>query len=365
MIECKNLFYVSNFNSIGGVETYIFELARKYKDYDITVVYRTGDANQIKRLKQYVRVIRYNGEKIKCKKAFFNYETDIIDNVESEEYVQLIHAMFKTQGITPVVCPKITKYFCVSKEAGVEWEELTGFKCEHNRNPLTITEEEKKPVLFLISATRLTPEKGKSRMIQLSQELDRAGQPYIWFVFTNDTDAIDNPNVVYMKPRLNIRPFIASIKGRGYGVQLSDCEGDCYFTRECEALAVPLLVTKVPSFKEQGLVDGKNCYYLPFDMKNIDIDKIINKIPEYEPYIKEDMWQKNLAKGKSTYEASKAKKYLVEATNEYQINKLISIELGYIPKPGERFKIDYDRLEELTGCNSYGVKFVEVVKEIK
>ena len=43
MIECNNLFYVSNFNSIGGVETYIFELVRKYKDYDITVVYKTGD----------------------------------------------------------------------------------------------------------------------------------------------------------------------------------------------------------------------------------------------------------------------------------------------------------------------------------
>ena len=34
MIEGNNVFYVSNFNSIGGVETYIYELARKYKDYN-------------------------------------------------------------------------------------------------------------------------------------------------------------------------------------------------------------------------------------------------------------------------------------------------------------------------------------------
>ena len=54
MIESKNVFYVSNFNVIGGVETYIFELARKYKDYDITVVYNTGSREQIKRLKKYV-----------------------------------------------------------------------------------------------------------------------------------------------------------------------------------------------------------------------------------------------------------------------------------------------------------------------
>lgn len=159
MIESKNIFYVSNFNKIGGVETYIFELARKYKDYDITVIFKTGDINQLKRLRQYVKVIRYNGQKIKCKKAFFNYETDIIDNIEAEEYIQLIHAMLKTQRYKPFVNPKITKFMSVSESAGKEWEELTGIKCKICRNPLEITEEEKKPVLYLISATRLTREK--------------------------------------------------------------------------------------------------------------------------------------------------------------------------------------------------------------
>ena len=267
MIEYGNVFYVANFNIIGGVETFIYELARKYSDYDITVIYKTGYSNQINRLKKYVRVKKYNGEKIKCKKAFFNYETDIIDNIEADEYIQLIHAMFKTQGITPRPNSKITKYLGVSKAASKEWEELTGIKCEYCRNPLSITKEERKPTLYLISATRLTAEKGKNRMIILADLLDKANQPYLWLVFTNDKDAIDNPNVVYMKPRLDIRPFIASIKGRGYGVQLSDCEGDCYFTRECEGLGVPLLVTPIPSFKEQGLVDGENCYYLPFDIE--------------------------------------------------------------------------------------------------
>ena len=273
--------------------------------------------------------------------------------------------MFKTQGIQPKICPKITKYYCVSKSAGKEWEELTGFKCEHNRNPLQITEEEQKPVLLLISATRLTDEKGKWRIIELANQLDRIKQPYLWLIFTNDTDAIDNPNVVYMKPQLNIRPYIASVKGRGYGVQLSNCEGDCYFTRECEGLGVPLLVTPIPSFKEQGLVEGKNCHYIPFDMKNIDIDKIINEIPEYDPYIKKDGWDKLLVEGKSKYKASKAKKYLVEATNQYMINKLIAIELGHIPEEGETFEVDSERLDELTGCNEYGMVFVNVVKEIK
>ena len=302
MIESSNIFYVSNFNSIGGVETYIYELVRKYKDYDITVIYKTGDKKQIERIKKYVRIIQYKDQKIKCKRAFFNYETDIIDNIEAEEYIQLIHAMFKTQKIQPRICDKITKYFCVSKSAGEEWEELTGIKCKQVRNPLQIIEEEKKPVLYLISGTRLTPEKGKDRIIKLANLLDEADINYLWIIFTNDTNVIDNPSIIYARPNLNIRPILASIKGKGYGVQLSDCEGDCYFTRECEALGIPLLVTPIPSFKEQGLVDGKNCYYLPFNMENIDINKIVNKIPEYEGYIKPDGWDKEIIKDKSNYQ---------------------------------------------------------------
>lgn len=299
MIESKNIFYISNFNTIGGVETYIFELARKYKDYDITIIYKTGSQEQVERLREYVRVIKYNNEKVKCKKIFCNYETDILDNVEAEERIQLIHAMFKTQGITPRIDSRIDTFYCVSESAGKEWEELTGIKPILNRNPLMITKTEKEPAIFLISATRLTKEKGKDRMIQLGKLLDKANINYVWLVFTNDQNKIDNPNIIYMRPRLNIRPFIASIKDKGYGVQLSDCEGDCYFTRECEALGVPLLVTPVPSFKEQGLKDEKNCYFVPFDMA-FNIEKI-KKIPKFEPFQYTDKWKENLVKSKSEY----------------------------------------------------------------
>lgn len=340
MIKSKNVFYVSNFNTIGGVETYIYELARKYKDYDITIIYKTGDVNQIKRIREYVRILRYTGEPIECDRAFFNYETDIIDKIKAKEYIQLIHAMFKTQGIHPRIEPKITQYFCVSESAGKEWEELTGFKCKRVRNPLQITEEEKKPVLYLISATRLTPEKGKDRMKILADKFTNAGYRIIWLVFTNDSLAIDHPDVFYLPPRLDIRPFLASIKGKGYGVQVSNCEGDCYFTRECEALGVPLIVTPIPSFKEQGLVDGKNCYYVPFDMEDIDIDKIATKIPQYEPFLKEDGWKDELVKGKSTYNPNEIVKVVVT-------DKYYDVELGRDVKVGEKLSVTYNRYIDL------------------
>ena len=60
-----NVFYISHFNVIGGIETYIYELAKKYHKYDITVVYSSGDSKQIARLRKYVRVIKLGKEKNK------------------------------------------------------------------------------------------------------------------------------------------------------------------------------------------------------------------------------------------------------------------------------------------------------------
>lgn len=363
-IESANIFYVSNFNIIGGTETFIYELARKYSDYDITVIYKTGDEAQLARLRKHVKVRQYHGQQIKAKKAFFNYQTDIIDHVEADEYIQIIHAMFKTQGIDPKPNPRIDRYLSVSDSAGAEWKELTGKKTTTCRNPLTITPEERQEPIILVSATRLTAEKGKDRMIKLAQDMDKAGINYMWFIFTNDRNRIENPSIYYMNPTLNIRPFIASVRGRGYGVQLSDCEGDCYFTRECEALGVPLLVTPVPSFAEQGLKEGINCYYMPFDMKDTKVERI-KRIPEVEPFQKEDKWGEILVNKKTNYKEELMKTYRVKALSTYKELNIKDGELNKIPEPGEEFTISGERLDVLTGNNSYGKTFVEVIPEAK
>jgi len=365
MIESKNIFYISNFNVIGGVETFIYELAKKYKDYDIAVVYNTGNVNQIRRLKKYIRVYKYEHQKIKCDKAFFNYETDIIDNVEAKEYIQIIHALFKTQqNLTPRLDPKITSYLCVSERAGKEWEELTGFKPKLCRNPLELVDEDKQDVIYLISATRLTSEKGRDRMIRLAEELEKAGIKYLWFVFTNDRSVFISDNVVYVSPRLDIRPYIKSVKGKGYGVQLSDSEGDCYFTRECEAFGVPLIVTPIPSFKEQGLVEGKNCYYVPFDMIDVNVERF-KKIPSYDPYITQDKWGDILVKSKSRLKEEQNKEYLVEALETYEEYNVTDTVLGYVPTRGEQFKVNSDRLGVLLGENDDNRVYVKLIKEVK
>lgn len=359
MIEGTNVFYIQNLNIIGGTEQFIYELTRKYKDIDITVVYKTGHWKQIERIAKNVRIIKYNGQKIKCQKAFFNYSIDIIDNVEAEECIQIIHAMYKTNKIKPKLNDKITKYFAVSEIAAKEWEELTGIKAKVVRNPLQMLET--KPVLLLVSATRLTEEKGKDRIEKLGNMLNEKGIEYLWLIFTNDDSKIDNPNICYIKPRLNVRQYLYTLKQTRniYGVQLSDCEGDCYFTRECEGLGIPLLCTPIPSFKEQGLVDGKNCYYLPFDMQDIDINKIVNNIPKYEGYIREDKWKDELINVKSNYkeEDMKVKVKCTYSYTDMELNK--DIPLGY------EWIVDKKRADELLANPHHLVEIVEYIQDEK
>lgn len=322
----KNIFYFRHINEIGGVETMFYMLAKKYHDRDMTIFFTSGDPKQIARLRKYVRVRQhFKGEKIKCEKAFFNYNLDIIDDVEADEYVQVIHCDFKQYakiGVKPNINPKINKYIAVSHTAANAFEEITGIKPEVCYNPL-LTEKPKK-ILHLITASRLTMEKGKDRMIKLADQLDAAGIPYIWTVFTNDTNAIRNPNVIFMKPRIDgITDFIADAD---YLVQLSDTEGYSYSIIESLSVGTPVIVTDLPVLTEMKVENGVNGFILPFDMNDIPIEKIYEGLQPFVYEANKDRWDKIMAKGKSTYKAEQKEKVTIKPVKKYfdlQMNRLV------------------------------------------
>lgn len=97
-MKYANIFYFRHINVIGGIETFFYQIAKKYGIYDITIFYNTGDINQINRLKKFVRVIQYKGQQIECEKAFFNFNLDIIDNVQADEYLQILHRRLQING---------------------------------------------------------------------------------------------------------------------------------------------------------------------------------------------------------------------------------------------------------------------------
>lgn len=313
----ENIFYMSTLNTIGGTESFFYYIAKKYKSKDITFIIRNGSTSQIERLGKYARVIIWNGrDKFKCKRLFCNYFVDIIDFVEAEEYIQLIHTDYKEQkknlGMIFNPNPKITKYIGVSKIVCEHFKEETGLDIELSYNPIILDKPQR--VLKLISATRLTNEKGKARMEELGKILEENHIPYLWLVFTNDQMKIRNDNIIYMKPKLDISSYIAN---SDYLVQLSD-NGEGFGYTICEALMLgtPVICTPCEAFLEIGVKNGENGFIVPFDMKDINISDIYENYLKFEYKPPRDRWNKLLGTKESTYKEDQNKKVIVKVKQD-------------------------------------------------
>lgn len=358
-MKLKNIFYHHTLLPIGGIETFMWNMAKMFAGkYDITVVYRNADPKQIERLSKYVRCIKFAGQEFECEKLFLTYDTSIIEKCKADYYAQVIHADYKLLGARPNTHPKIDEYIAVSETVAASWKELTGITCKVIYNPIALDEPRK--VLRLISATRMTKEKGKERMEALADMFTAEEIPFQWICFTSSAEGFKNPNIIKAPPRLDLIDYIADAD---YLVQLSSTEGYCYSVNEALNLNVPVIVTDLPTFREGGLSDGVNGYLLPLDMKDVDVSKIYNHIPKYKHTPKIVEWEKQLAKGKSDYVMKKETLILVEATDAYKQYNVKDKELMRIPEKGERFYVDGTRIDTLTGANRFNAVFVIPVEE--
>lgn len=377
----KNIFYFRKISKIGGTEQFLYEIAKKYHDIDITIFYDEADIIQLQRLKKYVRCKkRIPGEKVICRRVFFNFNLDMIDDVESTDnyYAFVGHANYEELGYQPEVNhPKLTHFIGVSQfstDKLDEWCERLGVKIKAERcyNPLTLEPKEK--VMLFVAAARLDDiVKGGRRIEKLIEVMDqycqRKGRHYLFLIFSNPgiQATINSPNVCIMKPRIDIRPYIAMAD---YIIHLpNDMETYCYTDNEALGYGVPIVTTPLSILKELPIDDNMKivCNY---DMSNVEevVDQIFNK--EVKPFkykAPEDNWRNLLANVKSNYEEEKEMKYLVEATDKYVKNnnwdKELSVQKGvekYIPKKGEQWIVDFERKEYLVELG-----FVTVVKEIQ
>ena len=348
----NNIYWVGNLNVIGGIETFLYELAKMFTNYDFVIYYNFIPENQLIRLKKYVKCVKYKGEKLKCKKFFCNYDISIIDNVEAEEYIEIIHAVFKHNKSKPHTHDKITKYYAVSKEACESFKEITKKECEILHNPISI--EKPKKILKLISATRFASDKGKiaERMQKLVNELENNNIPYQWLILTNGEHKIGGKGIAYLKPSLDIRNYINE---SDYLVQLSDTEAFPYSVLESLYLNTPVIVTPIPCFEEMGIENGKNGYILDFDMKEIPILEIYNNIPRFNYQPLKNEWEDKIIKVKGNYKEELMMKVQVKSLinfNDVQDNKKRVI--------GDIFECSKERADYLLEHNA-----IEIIAEIK
>ena len=220
-------------------------------------------------------------------------------------------------------------------------------------NPLTI--EDKDDFLVLVSATRLHPIKGKTRMEILAKALDMAKVKYIWYVFTTDTNAIDNENIVYMKPRLDVGRWIAK---SDYLIQLSDTEACSYSINEALYRNVPVVVTPLPYLEEIGYKDGKTGYTLKFDCSNVDeVAEKMKTVPKFNFKHLNDIYGEIFTKRETRFKEDNMKSKIIckEAYYDIQLKRLV--------EKDETLVVENDRAEHLMSLGL--VELVERVEDKK
>lgn len=363
-----NVIYYENIQRLGGVSTFVYELAQKYHNTkNIVLYYKYGDIEQINRLREYIKVIKWKGEEVKCDNFITNYEHEtFIKHLKMSgkgHTYQVIHAMYKTNRVKPKVDDFFDYYVCVSEVVKKEFMELTNLPNEKfivSHNPLTIMNQDLKPslVIGVFQRLKFAWEKGGERIKALVDRLDTMPINYLMLVASDD-QTIKSNNIAYIKPRVKGHRNIMALCD--VVLVLSQCEGDNYTSKEAKSVGCRLICTPVETFYENKVI-GEQDKVLEFDMSNIDevVDWLynlyLNKEPRqlsYEPI--QDKYNEILLNGKSNYrkEEGMKVKVLVNGITDRETGKELPI--GFIKEAD-----DSKALETMIDK-----KMVEVVKEEK
>lgn len=294
MKKSKIILYHTNPLKFGGVDTFDYNFCKKLQSqYDILFLYKEGNQDTINRLKKLnISVEKYKeSKKYICDicllaSAWGGYPETVI--ARNGRYIQMIHADYiraKETGFVYEKWHKTTEYVAVGKHVTSIFKKL--YPKEKVTTIYNILDEKQEThhILKLISATRVSKEKGYDRMLKLAQALKEHNIKFRWIIFTDlklyQQKPFDMEEIVYMNPSHDIFDYIVEAD---YGVQLSDTEGYCYFVNECLQYGTPVISTNYPSSYE-SIEDGINGYLLDMDLSNLDIDKIVNSIPNKFKYI--------------------------------------------------------------------------------
>ena len=330
--------------NIGGIETWIYNFCKQmYKYYDILVLYDIMDKEQISRLQEFVQVERNVGtNRIECDTVIVNRITDTVPhNVHFKQKIQMVHAC---KMMNDWHVPKDNDCVVAVSNAAYETfkDDVVG-RYEIINNMTAPSDVE--GALFLVSATRLsTFEKGQERMIQLARILREKQIPFIWIYFADKALREEVPGMMRMLPTLDISEYI---KQATYLVQLSDAEGFCYSIVEALELGTPAIVTDLPVLSEIGAIDGENVHVLPFDMKDIDVDKIYhNRLKgfkyKYDNELRVKQWRKLLGDTTplGTYNPNDMCKIrIIQRYKDIEINRIVEV--------GEVIRVRKNRADQL------------------
>lgn len=304
--------YISNYNLIGGVERFVENFCKRMsKYYKITLLFDwVEDYKLLIGISDYVDVVKIDKNSTHKFDYFINataWGFSPYENIEAQKVVQIIHADYRhviaNWNFKYIKHKKTTHHVCVGEIVKEAFEEATPYKCDaiiYNLldNNIKVSPKPKNKILNLITCSRLSGEKGFGRMLGFARLLEENGIDYVWNVYGNTNGQfaakvvgtfINNPKVIF---KGITREPLKEINKADYLVQLSDTEGFAYSVYEAMQVKTPCIITPFASGNEQ-IKHTVNGYIIPFDLKDIDFQKITGSIPlvpNFEELGKEQHW---------------------------------------------------------------------------
>lgn len=273
-LDLNIVIYASAIYEIGGIETWLYYVGKRYNEGQITFVYKNADANQLKRLETVMTCVKYTGQEFHCNKLIYvapiYVKEDEIYKGAKERYL-INHVCYgDAQNQEVFELPKLDGMFAVSDVCKKSCQKRMLGDIVTLYNPIE-PDKPKKP-LKLVSACRWSKDKGSEQMIEFANRLQHAGISFIWLIFTNEEPEEHHPNMIFMRHRLDLPMFLSEAD---WGVQFTRLESFGLFPTECLKLGTPVVLTDLEVFREIG-IDEKNALFYDWELNGPDVKELLN-----------------------------------------------------------------------------------------
>ena len=184
----KVIFHQGYLFYIGGIETFLYNLVKTYRDRNITIMCNMIEPAQLVNLSKYADIVIDNKKPFECDVLILgNYDgAYVLNRAKAGKVYQMIHADLSAMkathpdygNLTWSKHPRVDKVICVSDTAAQGLKPFSKCETEVIYNILDKDYQNEEGMVF-ITLSRATREKGIDRMVKMAKLFKEAGKRFV------------------------------------------------------------------------------------------------------------------------------------------------------------------------------------------